>query len=92
MVGCSTGFGGRGLGLTVASVAWRLANVLADDLAVNGLAYLSSLLALGWLLTFWKVSVARLDLLLVGAVVVVSCNLLSSLGVGRGPVASRDDG
>ena len=77
---------------TVASVAWRLANVLTDDLMVNGLAYLSPLLALGWLLAFRSVSVARLDLLLAGAVVVVSCNLLSSLGVGRGSVPSRDDG
>ena len=76
---------------TVASFAWRLANVLTDDLTVNGLAYLSPLLALGWLLAFWSVSVARLDLLLAGAVVVVSCNLLSSLGVGRGSVPSRDD-
>ena len=76
---------------TVASVAWRLANVLTDDLAVNGLAYLSPLLALGWLLAFRSVSVARLDFLLTGGVVVVACNLLSSLGVGRGSLPSRDD-
>ena len=77
---------------TVASVARRLANVLTDDLAVNGLAYLSRLLALGWLQAFRSISVARLDLLLAGAVVVMSCNLLSSLGVGRRSVPSRDDG
>ena len=65
--------------------------MLTDDLAVNGLAYLSPLLALGWLLAFRSVSVARLDFLLAGGVVVVACNLLSRLGVGRGSVSSRDD-
>ena len=54
---------------------WRKANLVTGDSAVNALCYLIPLVALLWLTPIGASDVARLDLLLVGGVLVVLANV-----------------
>ena len=74
------GFLGGILIYSLGSLAWRAANLLTSNLGVNALGYAAPLLALGLLWVFSRADVARLDYLVVGAIVLIAVNLLLQLG------------
>lgn len=59
-----------------ASIIWRKANLLAHNLGINAIAYLTPILALFWLLLASKVNVPRVDYLVIGTAAIVAANLL----------------
>ncbi len=88
------GSGGR---ITVESVAWamavglsfvpgavlsRKATLITPDLSINAYIYTAPVVGLLWLGMFTEISVARMDLLVIGALTVAAANtLLSRTGV-----------
>ena len=60
----------------IGDVSFRIANSYTDNLGVNALSYLTPILALAWLALFSQAEVSRLDYLLVGAIAVITANLL----------------
>ena len=62
-----------------ASIAWRAANMVTDNLGINALSYATPIFSLAWLFLFAQVDVARVDFLLIGAAVIITANLLINL-------------
>ena len=62
----------------VSSVAWRMANLMANDLRINALFYFAPALALGWLFAFGQVGDADVTYLIVGLVLTVASNAIAS--------------
>ena len=60
----------------VANIFWRRANVVTTNLGVNAVAYATPIFSLVWLALFWHIDVARADFLLIGAMSIVSANIL----------------
>lgn len=59
-----------------ASISWRAANMLTRNLGINALSYATPIFALMWLFVFWRVDVARIDFLIIGAAAIITANLL----------------
>lgn len=59
-----------------ASISWRAANMLTSNLGINALSYATPIFALMWLFLFWRVDVARIDFLIIGAAAIITANLL----------------
>ncbi len=59
-----------------ASISWRAANMLTSNLGINALSYATPIFALLWLFLFWRVDVARIDFLIIGAAAIITANLL----------------
>ena len=58
------------------SILWRHSNLLSDSPSINAMAYGIPILSLLWLALFSFVGVARPDYLIIGAIAIVSANLL----------------
>ena len=71
---------------SMAGLTWRLSNLGAVNLGVNALGYLSPVLTLGLLWVFRQVQVSHTLLLLAGALLVVTANVLINSG---GEVGAR---
>ena len=67
---------GGALSYGVANITYRTAIVLTVDLGINAMLYATPLLALFWLFIFNQADVARPELLIIGAAVVIIANLL----------------
>ena len=67
---------GGGLSYGFANITYRTAIVLTTDLGINAMLYVTPLLALFWLFIFNQADVARPELLIIGAAVVIIANLL----------------
>ena len=65
-----------GLSFVPGAVLSRKAVLITPDLSVTALVYLSPVLGLVWLGLFTEITVARLDLLVLGAVVVAAANIM----------------
>ena len=61
---------------SLASIGFRMANLKTKDLGVNALSYASPLLTLLWLWMLSKLEVPHTDYLIIGAMGIVSANLL----------------
>ena len=61
---------------SIATFAFRYANLKTDDLGVNALAYATPLVTLIWLFALSTLDVSRLDFLIIGAMGIVASNLL----------------
>ena len=59
---------------SLGNIAFRYANLVTTDLAVNAMQYLRPVLSLAWLGLFSTVTVQRADLLWIGATVVIAAN------------------
>ena len=68
-----------GLIFVIPNVAWRRANLMSTTLAINALAYATPLLSLVWLALLSQIGAVRMDLLLLGALLVVASNVGVSL-------------
>ena len=68
-------FAGAILGSTT-TICYRLANQKNASLEINALAYLMPVLAVTWLLTLGENRITRIDLLLLGASIVVAVNII----------------
>ena len=71
----SIGLLAGGLGQALGSVCLRAALLVSKDLFVNGLSYLAPVLSVAWLVTLSMASVAMWELLVLGVVVIVGCNV-----------------
>lgn len=60
----------------VANVAWRKANLITDNLGINALANTTPVFSLIWLFLFFQVAPERPDYLVIGAVGIITVNLL----------------
>lgn len=67
-----------GLLSVLGSILWRLANVITTDLAINTITYLTPVFGLG-LLTFVGITLPRVDLFWMGAILVFAINVLIHL-------------
>ena len=76
-----------GLTFVIPNVSWRLANLVSTTLAINALAYATPLLSLVWLALLSQIGAVRMDLLLLGAVLIVASNVGVSL-VSKGKSSS----
>ena len=65
-----------GIANGVVTLAFRYANLLTRNLAVNAMQYLRPVLSLVWLAVFATITVYRTDFLWVGAAAVISVNAL----------------
>ena len=65
-----------GLSFVPGAVLSRKAVLITPDLAVTALVYVSPVLGLVWLGLFTEITVERLDLLVLGAVVVAAANIM----------------
>ena len=61
---------------SIGTIAFRLANLKTRNLGVNAIAYATPLFTLGWLWLLSMIDVPRVDYLIIGALGVVSANLL----------------
>ena len=68
-----------GLTFVIPNVAWRRANLMSTTLAINALAYATPLLSLVWLALLSQIGAVRMDLLLLGALLIVASNVGVSL-------------
>lgn len=59
-----------------ATLCWRNANLLTDNLGVNAIGYATPVLSLAWLFVFAQADVARVDYLVIGATGIIAANLL----------------
>ncbi len=59
-----------------ASILLRKANMVTTNLGINALGYAIPVASLAWLAVFGKVDVLRVDYLVIGAVAIISTNLL----------------
>lgn len=57
-------------------LAWRAANVMTNNLGINAISYSTPIFSLIWLFLFWTVDIVRVDYLIIGAVAIISINLL----------------
>ena len=62
-------------------LAWRAGNILTDNLGINAISYSTPIFSLIWLFMFWTVDIVRVDYLIIGAVAIVSANLLINFEV-----------
>ncbi len=76
-----------GLTFVIPNVSWRLGNLVSTTLAINALAYATPLLSLVWLALLSQIRAVRMDLLLLGAVLIVASNVGVSL-VSKGKSSS----
>ena len=76
-----------GLTFVIPNVSWRLANLVSTTLAINALAYATPLLSLVWLALLSQIGAVRMDLLLLGALLIVASNVGVSL-VSKGKSSS----
>ena len=60
----------------IANVAWRKANLITDNLGINALANTTPVFSLLWLFLFFQVAPERPDYLVIGAVGIITVNLL----------------
>ncbi len=60
----------------IANVAWRKANLITDNLGINALANTTPVFSLVWLFLFFQVAPERPDYLVIGAVGIITVNLL----------------
>ena len=60
----------------IANVAWRKANLITDNLGINALANTTPVFSLVWLFLFFQVAPERPDYLIIGAVGIITVNLL----------------
>lgn len=65
------------------NIAFRYANLLTSNLAVNAMQYLEPVLSLVWLAAFATVTVVRTGFLWVGAAAVISMNALINFRAGN---------
>ena len=61
---------------TAARICLRKANILTSNLGVNSIVYVTPLIALAWLHSFSRIGIESVDYLVIGAVAIVSANLL----------------
>ena len=80
----SIGLLAGGLGQAVGSICLRAALLVSKDLFVNGLSYLTPVLSVAWLVMLSMASVAMWELLVLGVVVIVGCNVLGLLRIRKG--------
>ena len=59
----------------------RTANIVTKDLGVNAIGYITPLLALVWLYLLWSIEIRQLDYLILGAIAIVTANLLINFQV-----------
>ena len=67
----------------VATVFWAKSNLLTSNLGINSFYYMAPVLALGWLALFTEVEVARADLLVIGAAVIVAVSMMINFEAER---------
>ena len=72
-----------GLIFVIPNVTWRRANLVSTTMAINALAYATPLLSLAWLGLLSQVRVVRVDLLILGAILIVASNAAVSLVSSR---------
>lgn len=65
--------------LAAGSVLFRQANLRSKDPSVNVLAYVTPLVALGWLSLFTEIAVENFELIVIGAAAIVAMNVLLNL-------------
>lgn len=65
-----------GVAHTVATMAWRAANLMTTNLGINALSYATPVVTLVWLFLFAEVDIARTDYLIMGAAAIITANLL----------------
>ena len=63
-------------GNALGNIAWRAANLMTTNLGINAISYATPIFSLIWLFLFAQVHIARVDLLIIGAVAIISTNLL----------------
>ena len=68
-----------GMILGWAALSWRVANLFASGVAINALMYLEPAIAMGRILALGITAVARVDLLLMGAELIVGANVAIAL-------------
>lgn len=78
-----------GFSLVPGAILSRRAVLVTPDLSVNALVYASPVVGLLWLGLFTDITVARLDLLVVGAITVAVANVLLNRTSSRPPRMSR---
>ena len=62
--------------LAGATLLWRHANLITDNLGINAISYATPILSLFWLFLFSQAEVARVDYLIIGAAAIIAANLL----------------
>ena len=62
--------------LAGATMLWRHANLITDNLGINAISYATPVLSLFWLFLFSQAEVARVDYLIIGAASIITTNLL----------------
>ena len=60
----------------IASLSWRKANLITDNLGINAMVYSTPIFSLLWLFLFWNISIERVDYLVVGAAGIITVNVL----------------
>ncbi len=60
----------------ISDILFRKANSITDNLGVNAIAYSTPVAGLAWLVAFGRVGDVSIDLLTIGAVALISANLL----------------
>lgn len=86
-VGIAESFATRDLGIVAAArmilgwaaLSWRVENLFASGVAINALMYLEPAIAMGWILALGITAVARVDLLVMGAALIVGANMAIAL-------------
>ena len=63
-------------GNALGNIAWRAANLMTTNLGINAVSYATPIFSLVWLFLFWQVNIARTDYLIIGAIAIISANLL----------------
>ncbi len=61
---------------TCANTVWRLANIEADNLGINAMAYGVPVLSLLWLMLFFSAGEVRIDLLIIATAAIITANVL----------------
>ena len=67
----------------VATLCWRKSNLMTSNLGVNAIAYGTPILSLVWLFYFSQADVLRVDYLIIGAVGIMTANLLINIEAER---------
>ena len=65
-----------GIVASLAPVAFRRTQYLTNNLGVIAISYFESILALSWLFLFTDVSITRIDFLAIGAIIILSVNII----------------
>ena len=61
---------------TAGNLAWRQANLLTSNVAINAMSYANPVIALVWLGIFSRINITEVDYLIIGTAVIVVSNLL----------------